>query len=108
LHLSTGLGPVLGQYWCSFVDFERFARNPDDPHLPAWRRFNRLVGTDGSVGIFQEAYIVEKANYEAIYSNISVFGLKKATEHVLAVGRCEAARRRLMRGKNGTAVPSPE
>jgi len=90
------------------VGFESFARNPDDPHLPAWRPFNRLVGIDGSVGIFHEAYIVENANYEAIYSNIPVFGLKKATEHVPAVGRREAARRRFMRGKNGTAVPSPE
>jgi hypothetical protein len=85
------------------VDIERFARNPDDPHLPAWRRFNS-VGVDGSVGIFHETYIVEMATY----SNILVFGLAKATEHVPAVGRREAARRRLMRGENETAVPSPE
>ena len=45
---------------------------------------------------------------KAAYSNILVFGLAKATEHVPAVGRREVARRRLMRGENETAVPSPE
>ena len=99
-------GPVLLQYWRSFEDLERFARNPDDPHLPAWRRFNRTIGGDGSVGIFHETYVVERANYEAIYSNMPLFGLAKATEHVPAVGRRETARRRLMRGENEPAVPN--
>jgi len=51
-------GPAIVQYWRSFEDLERFARNPDDPHLPAWQRFNRSVGKDGSVGIFHETFIV--------------------------------------------------
>ncbi len=99
---------MLVQYWRSFEDLERFARNPDDPHMPAWQRFNRSVGKDGSVGIFHETYIVERANYEAIYSNMPSFGLAKATERVPAVGGRETARRRLMRGENKPAVPSPE
>jgi hypothetical protein len=37
-----------------------------------------------------------------------VFGLAKATEHVRAVGGMKTARRRLMRGENEPAVPSPE
>jgi hypothetical protein len=101
-------GPVTLQYWRSFEDLERFARNPDDPHMPAWQRFNRTIGKDGSVGIFHETFIVERGNYEAIYSNMPVFGLAKATEHVRAIGGRETARRRLMRGKNEPAVPSPE
>lgn len=36
-----------------------------------------------------------------------VFGLAKATEHVPAVGCRETARRRLMRGENDPAVPTP-
>ena len=53
-------------------------------------------------------HMVEKANYEAIYSNVPVFGLARATERVPAVGRRETARRRLMRGENDPAVPTPE
>jgi hypothetical protein len=60
------------------------------------------------VGIFHETYIVERGNYEAIYSNMPPFGLAKATEHVPAIDRRETARRRLMRGKNEPAVPSSE
>jgi hypothetical protein len=102
------LGPALLQYWRSFDELEKFARNPDDPHMPEWRRFNRTVGKDGTVGIFHETYIVERGNYEAVYGNMPVFGLAKATEHVRAVGGRETARRRLMRGENEPAVPSPE
>ena len=102
------LGAETFLYWRSFDELEKFARNPDDPHMPAWRRFNRTVGTDGTVGIFHETYIVERANYESVYNNMPVFGLAKATEHVRAVGGRETARRRLMRGENAPAVPSPE
>jgi Monooxygenase af470-like len=101
-------GPALMQYWRSFEDLERFARNPDDPHLSAWRHFNRTVGSHGSVGIWHETFIVERGNYEAIYSNMPLFGLAKATERVPAIGRRETARRRLMRGENEPAVSSPE
>ena len=52
--------------------------------------------------------MVEKAHYEAIYSNVPVFGLARATERVPAVGRREAARRRLMPAENDPAVPTPE
>ena len=96
------------QYWRSFEDLERFARNPDDPHSPAWRRFNQTVGTDGSVGAWHETYVVEAGRHEAIYNNILVFGLTKATEQVLAKGHLETARRRLRQGENEPAVPSPE
>ena len=96
--------PVLASY----EDLERFARNPDDPHLPAWRRFNQIVGSDGSVGIFHETYVVEAGRHEEIYSNMPVFGLAKATEHVPAKGRLETARRRLRRGENEPAVLSPQ
>ena len=60
------------------------------------------------MGIWHETYMVERARYEAIYSNMPVFGLAKATERVPAVGGRETARRRLMRGENEPAVPSPE
>ena len=101
-------GPALVQYWRSFEDLEKFARDREDPHLPAWLRFNRTVRGDGSVGIWHEKYTVERGNYESIYANMPVFGLAKATEHVRAVGGRETARRRLMRGENEPGVPSTE
>lgn len=90
-------GPMIVQYWRSFDDLELFAKNPNDPHLPAWRRFNQQVGSDGSVGVWHETYLIEPGNFEAIYANMPILGLAKATEHVPAVGRRETARRRLMR-----------
>jgi hypothetical protein len=88
-------GVGLIQYWRSFEDLERFARSTDEPHLEAWRRFNRAIGSDGSVGIWHETFLVEAGNYEAVYGNMPVFGLAAAGTHVAASGRRETARRRL-------------
>lgn len=90
-------GVAMIQYWRSFEDLERFARDREAPHLPAWRRFNRSVGADGAVGIWHETFLIEKGAYEAIYANMPVFGLARATAHVPATGRRQTARRRLGR-----------
>lgn len=90
-------GPMIIQYWRSFEDLEKFARDPDDPHMPAWQRFNRKARQSGGVGIWHETYIIEPGNFEAIYANMPPFGLAKATERVPAIGARETARRRLMR-----------
>src|SRR4051812_29505328 len=37
-------GVALVQYWRSFEDLDRFARNREEPHLAAWKRFNQAVG----------------------------------------------------------------
>ena len=101
------LTTLLLTYWRSFEDLEKFARSADDPHLGAWKRFNQSVGVDGTVGIWHETYLVQPGQYEAVYGNMPVFGLAKATEHVPAIGRRETARRRLG-GENAPAVPTPE
>lgn len=89
-------GITMMQYWRSFEDLERFARDTNDPHMPAWRRFNRAVGyKDGAVGIWHESYLVEPGRFETVYSNMPVFGLAEATRHVPATGRRETARQRL-------------
>jgi len=102
-----GRGVVIVQYWRSFEDLERFARDKDDPHLEAWRTFNKTIGSDGSVGIFHETFLVDAGKYEALYGNMPVFGLASAANHVPATGRRETARRRLG-GNNEPAVASPE
>lgn len=88
-------GPCLIQYWRSFEDLENFARNPSDPHLGPWKKFNQAVGADGIVGIWHETYAVNPDQFECVYGNMPLFGLAAATEHVQAVGRRETARLRL-------------
>jgi hypothetical protein len=99
---------VTVQYWRSFEDVERFARSQDDPHWPAWRRFNKVVGyKDGSVGIWHETYLVEPGHYEAVYGNMPVTGLAASTSHVPATGRRETARQRLGGASEPKAVNAP-
>ncbi|MGI8554699.1 MAG: DUF4188 domain-containing protein [Dehalococcoidia bacterium] len=99
-------GIALVQYWRSFDDLETFARDKSDPHLGAWRRFNKNIGSDGSVGIFHETFLVEAGKYEALYGNMPLFGLAASTTHVPATGPRETARRRLG-GQSEPAIVSP-
>jgi hypothetical protein len=77
--LSTG--PVVVQYWRSFEQLERYARDPDAVHLPAWRRFNQLVRGSGDVGIWHETYRVRAGEYETIYGNMPRVGLARVGDH---------------------------
>ena len=94
------------QYWRSFDDLEKYARDPGDLHLPVWKAFNASVGSGGSVGIWHETYVVNAGQYECVYGNMPLFGLAAATDHVAAVGNRETARLR-MGGHSEPAVPSP-
>ncbi|MDX5892612.1 DUF4188 domain-containing protein [Rubrobacter radiotolerans] len=98
---------TLIQYWTSYEDLERYARDPNSGHLPAWRRFNQKVRRSGAVGLWHEAYTVGAAEYEAIYADVPVSGLAKATLHMPAIGGREAARRRALReaARRSTGVP---
>jgi Domain of unknown function (DUF4188) len=100
-------GITMIQYWRSFEDLERFARAQDDPHLTAWRRFNQAIGSDGSVGIWHESYLVPTGQYETVYSNMPAYGLAAVSDHVPATGRRATARRRLG-GDNEVVVPATE
>jgi hypothetical protein len=100
-------GVVMVQYWSSFEDLERFARAESEPHIGAWRRFNKAVGSDGSVGVWHETYLVQPQEQESVYVNMPEFGLAEATAHVPAAGRRETARMRLG-GTNKPAVESPK
>jgi len=97
-------GPITVQYWRSFEELEQFARNPSDPHLGAWKKFNQAVGTDGSVGIWHETYLVEPNKFEVFYGNMPKFGLGAAMEHTIAVGQRETARLRLSKDKASKVV----
>jgi hypothetical protein len=86
---------MLASYWRSFEDLERFAHSKDDPHFPAWREFMKSVGSDGTVGIWHETYVVPAGHYECIYGNMPRFGLAAATEHVPVIGRLNSMRGRI-------------
>lgn len=98
---------LIVQYWRSFEDLERFARNSDDLHLPAWKRFNQAVGKSDVVGVFHETYAVQPGQFEAVYVNMPRFGLADAAEHIPAIGAYATARRR-MGGQNQPAVELDE
>lgn len=86
--------PLIVQYWRSFDDLARFARDRDDPHLEPWRQFNRRVGASGDVGIWHETYRVSTADIEVIYGNMPPHGLAAATAVVpIQRGRDSAAAR---------------
>jgi Domain of unknown function (DUF4188) len=74
-------GPVVVQYWRSFDHLDRYARDPDAEHLPAWRRFNQRVRASGDVGIWHESYRVPAGEYETIYGNMPRVGLAKVGVH---------------------------
>lgn len=90
-----GRTTMMVQYWKSFEHLERYAKNRDAEHLPAWTAFNKRVGSNGDVGIWHETYVICPGQYENVYNNMQRFGLAKAFEHVEAAGRYASAEERM-------------
>ena len=63
--------------------------------VPAWRKFNQLVGNRGDVGIWHETYRVSPGAYENIYVNMPPFGLGKAGTLYPATGGKQSASARM-------------
>lgn len=95
---------TLVQYWESHEALEAYARSPEKGHLPEWRRFNRDIRKSRAVGLWHEVFNVGSGEYEAIYADVPVSGLAKATRHIPAVGARESVRRRALR--RGSAASS--
>jgi hypothetical protein len=81
-----GRTTVMVQYWRSKEALLAYAKSRAAEHLPAWRAFNKLVGTNGDVGIWHETYCVRPGDYENVYVNMMPFGLGKVGELVEAGG----------------------
>lgn len=94
-HNAWMKGPAIVQYWRSFEDLDRFARAPDEPHLPVWKTFNKAVRASGDVGIWHETYKVRPGEYEAIYGNMPRVGLAVAARHVPVGSTGQSAARRI-------------
>ena len=87
---------VIVQYWRSFEHLERYARDRDQTHWPAWVAFNQRVGASREdVGIWHETYHVRAGEYECVYSGMPLYGLAKASTMVDALGALESARGRM-------------
>jgi fumigallin biosynthesis monooxygenase-like protein len=87
---------VIVQYWRSFEHLERYARDRDAAHWPAWVAYNKKVGAaSGDVGIWHETYRIGAGQYEAIYGAMPAFGLGRVGRLVPAAGARESARGRM-------------
>ena len=107
--MLSGRVVTVVQYWRSFDDLERYARDPEALHLPAWRRFNRQIRDNGSVGIFHETYRLTGADVETMYVNMPAFGLGAATAAVpVRAGRQTAAARLGVRPNDLAPIDTPD
>ena len=91
----SGRVVLVQEYWDSFDKLLAYAHDRSGQHFPAWTAFNRAIGTDGSVGIWHETYLIEPGKSECVYVNMPRFGLAAAAQHVKAEGRLAAAKDRM-------------
>ncbi len=87
-HVESWFGrtSIMVQYWDSFEALEEYATSKSAQHVPAWGEFNRLVGSNGDVGIWHETYAVQPGSFECVYNNMPRFGLSRAFQTIPAVG----------------------
>lgn len=86
---------LLVQYWKDSESLMAYARSKRAAHLPAWQRFNKAIGVDGSVGIWHETYKAHPGSYENVYVNMPPFGFGKVGPLVEARGPLNSAPDRL-------------
>jgi hypothetical protein len=98
-----GRTPLMVQYWRSVDHLLKYATDREAQHLPAWKAFNRAIGSNGDVGIFHETYPVAAGGYETIYVNMPPFGLGAAGRTVPIREKLNTALDRL---KAGSGTPS--
>lgn len=95
----TGISmKTMVQYWRSFDHLERYAKNPDRNHWPAWAAFNRrMKNSRGDIGIWHETYRIRAGEYEGVYSGMPVYGLAKAGRSAMISAATDSARQRMER-----------
>jgi hypothetical protein len=90
-----GRTTIMVQYWRSSEQLMAYAKDRNSAHLPAWRAFNKAIGTNGDVGIWHETYVISPGSFENIYVNMPPFGLGKVGALVSASGQKATAEGRL-------------
>jgi hypothetical protein len=91
-----GRTTIMVSYWRSADHLMAYATSKTNAHLPAWKDFNRMVGTNGDVGIWHETYRVHPGDFESVYANMPAFGLGRAGVLVEATGKRASAPQRLV------------
>lgn len=86
---------IVVQYWRSWEHLEAYARNADAKHFPNWVKFNKRIGSNGSIGIWHETFRVRAGEFETVYNNMPPYGLGKAGKLVSASGKKLTAAGRL-------------
>ncbi len=100
LHARTHFGfgkAMVVQYWRSFEALHAYSTSGDRAHRPAWKAFNKAIGTRGDVGIWHETYLIQDGQHESVFGNMPPYGLGMAGELVPAKGQQRSARGRLKR-----------
>ncbi len=96
-----GRTTIMVSYWRSMEQLLAYAKSRNHEHLPAWRSFNKLVGTNGDVGIWHETYRTRAGDYESVYANMPPFGLGKVGASLEAIGPHATAQGRLAAASAG-------
>jgi len=81
-HSWVGRTTIMLSYWRSPEHLQRFAADADAPHLAPWRRYMKVIGSSGDVGVWHETYVSHAGEREMVYANMPAFGMAVATEHV--------------------------
>ena len=87
--------PYLVQYWRSFEHLHAYSVDKNLKHLPAWKAFNKAIGTSGDVGIWHETYLIKAGDHDSVYGNMPPMGLGAAFGLKPATGRNRSAKGRL-------------
>jgi hypothetical protein len=101
-----GRTTIMVQYWESKEKLFAYASDKNAEHLPAWKAFNKKVGTNGDVGVWHETYLVSPDTYENVYVNMPAFGLGKAGTLHRASGRRWGADHRPVADRRPPTVPA--
>ena len=99
---------ILVQYWRSVDELNAFATNQKAPHAATWRKFNRRIGADGTVGIYHETYKVLPGNSECMYVNMPAFGLGAATGPIIVDRSRDRADQRMARQRPTSGRPGTQ
>ncbi|MGW4528017.1 DUF4188 domain-containing protein [Amycolatopsis sp. NPDC004378] len=86
---------LVVQYWKDFASLTAWARAADAPHLPAWRAYNRAVRHSDAAGVYHESFVIGDHGCEAVYVDMPVIGLARATRHVPIATRGQSAAHRM-------------